>query len=196
MTTTTKSNTLGIIYLALLGALIATLCDKVHVLTNTLYYPSPDYWDQPWWSFPGFFVAFVVMGFSYLLLIKTLPSSIDRSHSNGNGNFSTMVNSLLLFAFVYLMSGFGNEYPLLLNGIFYGTFLLRLALSTDRGFMLILSILMGIGGAAAEGTMSAFDLVYYTQPDIYYVPAWLSALYLHGAFALRDGMKFFVFRNK
>lgn len=192
----TKPNNIGVIYLALLGALIATLCDKAHVLTNTLYYPSPDYWDQPWWSFPGFFVAFVAMGFSYLFLVKKLPDSEERTYSVRSGNYTDLINSLLLFAFVYLMSGFGNDFPILLNVIFYGTFLLRMAITKDKQFMLILSILMGISGAFVEGTLTVFDLVYYTKPVVYHVPLWLAALYLHGAFALRDGMRLFVYREK
>ncbi|MBU0993491.1 MAG: hypothetical protein KJ737_13430 [Proteobacteria bacterium] len=40
--------------LILLSAFVATLCDKIHVVTNTLVYPLPNYDGQGWWVFPAF----------------------------------------------------------------------------------------------------------------------------------------------
>lgn len=185
----------SLFHLALLAAIVSTLCDKVHVLTGTLYYPNPVFDGQPWWNLPGFFLAFLTMGMSYLQLIKYLPSNISRSSSANAGEFRSFLESMLIFVFVYLLSGFGNESPLILNLLFYSTFLLRLAFTPDKIFMLILSIILGIAGSLAEGILSALDLVYYTKPVIFHVPLWLAALYFHGAFALKDGMRFFVFRK-
>ena len=183
----------GIINLALLAALIATLCDQVHVTTATLYYPNPCCFGQPWWSLPGFFVAFTAMGIIYLQLAKWLPAKIDRSFSTSSGGYRSLTESMLIFALVYILSGFGNESPALLNLLFYGSFLLRLAVTQDKGFIVILSMIIGVGGVLGEGILSALDLVSYTKPVIFHVPVWLAALYFHGAFALRDGMRFFVY---
>lgn len=46
------------ISLALIGAVVATLCDANHVYTMTLSYPAPILAGQAWWVFPGFFLAF------------------------------------------------------------------------------------------------------------------------------------------
>lgn len=190
-----NAHKIGIVYMALIGALIATLCDKNHVETETLHYPNP-FWDgQPWWNYPAFFIGFVAMGLVYHELTQRLPSTIDRTFSTSTGDVKDFSESLILFTLVYILSGFGNESPLFLNLFFYGTFLLRLAITPDKMFMLIISILIGIGGAFTEGFMSDMDLVYYTKPVIYYVPLWLAGLYLHGAFALRDGMRLFVYKK-
>ncbi|MCP4437574.1 MAG: hypothetical protein GY810_01360 [Aureispira sp.] len=190
-----KANKIGIVYIALIGALIATLCDKNHVETGTLYYPNP-FWDgQPWWNYPAFFVAFVLMSFAYHELTQRLPSTIDRTFSTSTGDTKDFTESLIIFALVYILSGFGNESPIFLNVLFYGLFLLRLTITPDKVFILIISIMLGIGGAFIEGFMSNMDLVYYTKPVIYYVPLWLAGLYLHGAFALRDGMRLFVYKQ-
>lgn len=95
---------------------------------------------------------------------------------------------------VYLASGFGNDYPALLTLIFYGTFVLRWAASYDRAWLLLLAVSMGIGGMFAEGLMSHFGQVAYRHMDVCYVPFWLGGLYMHGAFALREAMRFFVSR--
>ncbi len=94
---------------------------------------------------------------------------------------------------VYLLSGFGNHEPGLLALIFYGSFAIRLGFSYDRAFLLVLAVLLGIGGMFAEGVMTRLDLVHYRQPEIFGVPWWLGGLYLHGALALREGMRHFVY---
>ncbi|MEZ5008766.1 MAG: hypothetical protein R2753_11505 [Chitinophagales bacterium] len=189
-----KAKTSGIIYIAVLAALICSFCDKIHVITNTLYYPQPVFDGQPWWTFPGFFVAFVTMCIVYLQLVKHLPAQIDKTFSTSSGNVQKLTESLLLFAFVYLLSGFGNEYPLYLNVLFYSTFLIRLAVTSDKQFILIVSLILGISGTLGEGLLSEFGLVYYTKPVVFHMPLWLAGVYMHGAFALRACMRFFVYR--
>ncbi len=44
-----KGKTSGYLYLAVVGALVATLCDANHVYTQTLSYPAPVYAGQAWW---------------------------------------------------------------------------------------------------------------------------------------------------
>ena len=186
----------GIIYVAVLGAVVATFCDKMHVLTGALYYPQPFINDQAWWVFPGFTVAFTAMGIVYLQMVKFLPANISRVFSTSPTGLKSMSESMLMFALFYILSGFGNESPLFLNLLFYGTFLIRLTLTQDKIFILILSVILGIGGTLGEGILSWFGLVYYTKPVIFLVPTWLGGLYFHGAFALRDSMRLFVYRNK
>lgn len=108
----TRLNTTELLSLAVLGAIVATLCDASHVFTHTLSYPSPFVAGQAWWVFPGIFLA----------------------------------------------------------------------------------VIMGIGGMLAEGLMSHFGQVTYRHVDFFYVPFWLGGLYMHGAFALRESMRFFVYR--
>lgn len=107
-----------------------------------------------------------------------------------------MAESLAAFFAIYLMSGFGNAHPVLLALIFYGLFVLRWAFTYDKSWLLFLATLMAVGGMLAEGTLGAFDLVSYRHQDIFYLSWWLGGLYMHGAFALRDGMRYCLYRKE
>lgn len=183
-----------ILALALLAAVIATLCDANHVYTGTLSYPQPFMAGQAWWVFPGFVSAFLVMSVSYLWLSVRLPASLPVGDSTSPGNARDFVEAVTAFAFVYLASGFGNQSPVLLSVIFYGTFALRWLASYERGWLLVLAVIMAIGGMAAEGALSALGGVAYRHVDVFHVPWWLGGLYMHGAFALREGMRYVVYR--
>jgi hypothetical protein len=60
----------------------------------------------------------------------------------------------------------------------------------------MLAISMAIGGMFAEGVLSAAGWVTYRYVDVFYVPFWLGGLYVHGAFALREGLRYFVYDSK
>lgn len=182
----------GMLAIALLGAFVATFCDLMHVQTGTLVYPAPVFMGQAWWPFLAFSLAFLWMAFLYRLLDRFLPASVARAHATSAGTTAELAESLLLFAFVYLLSGFGNASPLFLSAVFYAAFAIRFALARERLFLAIVSVNLAVGGTLSEGLMSALGLVAYTRYDFLLVPAWLPGLYLHGAFALRDGYRRFV----
>ena len=169
-----KIKYIGILYLALIGAVVATLCDNVHSFTGSLIYPEPDLFGQPWWISLAFFFAFLLMGLGYLLFVQFLPSKINRSYSTSSGNFIDFTESLMLFAFIYLLSGFGHEYPFVLTGI----------------------LTVALMGRIVENSHFGENPGNYSHPDFLNLPFWLPALYLHGAFALREGMRFLVYRTK
>lgn len=181
---------------ALLGALLATLCDRVHVYTQTLSYPEPFLFGQAWWVFPGFMMTFLLMQYTCLFLVNRLPPGIPARKSVSKGNVREFTETVMIFALVYLLSGFGNNEPFILSIIFYGTFVVRWLFSYDRLWLFILAVLMAVGGMIAEGLLSAAGMVTYHYVDVFYVPFWLGGLYLHGAFALREGMRFFVYKSK
>ena len=186
----------GVMLLAGIGAIISTLCDKFHVMTNTLSYPNPFLFGQAWWVFPIFMLAFAAMALGYLKLIEYLPKSIDRSHSVTPCNSEEFIQSSLMYALIYLLSGFASHFPILLCVLFYVSYLFRLASSHDRAFMLILSCLLALAGTLSEASLMAMDKAHYTQPDFLGVPGWLPALYMHGTYALRDGVRFLVLPSK
>lgn len=185
----------GIFLLSLLAAITATICDGYHVYTHTLSYPNPLVFDQAWWVFPGFFIAFASMAINYLQLSYVLSNKIATSQSQTHGSFEHLIESLILFVMVYLLSAFGNTDPAMLSIIFYSTFIIRLIFSYECIFLIIIAILLAIGGMFFEGLLSHFGLVAYRHADIFYVPWWLGGLYMHGAFALRSGMRYFVFNK-
>ena len=183
----------GILAFALPGALVATLCDWFHVHTHTLAYPDPFLFGQAWWSFPGFLTAFLFMGLTYSFLVDRLPAGMPVRQSISRGNLRELIEAGMAFAFVYLLSGFGNSEPAMLSVIFYGAFAVRWLFSYDRSWLLLLAVVMAVGGMFAEGVMSAAGLVAYRHVDVFHVPFWLGGLYMHGAFALREGMRCFVY---
>lgn len=187
-----NKNYAGFIIFALLGAVIATLCDGIHVYTGTLSYPHPFVCGQAAWVYPGFVLAFLFMELCYFLVAHRL----SLHHSVSKGNFRDVVETATAFALIYLMSGLGNREPVLLSVIFYGTFVLRLVFSYERLFLLLLAVAMAVGGMFAEGMLSAMGLVAYSYVDVFHVPFWLGGLYVHGAFAIREGMRYFVYRKE
>lgn len=184
-----------LLLLAVLAAAIATLCDANHVHTGTLAYPDPFLFGQAWWVFPGFVGAFLTMGACYLLLTARLPAAMPVGKSTSPGDAGAFVEAVMAFVMVYLASGFGNGEPALLATIFYGTFAVRWLATYERGWLLLLAVIMAIGGMFMEGLLSALGGVAYRHVDVFHVPFWLGGLYMHGAFALREGMRFLVFRR-
>jgi hypothetical protein len=178
---------------ALLGAFITTLCDGVHVYTHTLSYPNPFLFGQAAWVYPGFVLAFLFMEYAYFLVVNHLPLYFSVKKSVSKGSISEAVEATTAFALVYLMSGLGNSEPNLLSVIFYGTFVLRWLFSYDRLWLLLMAVLIASGGMFAEGALSEVGLVTYSYVDVFNVPLWLGGLYVHGAFALREGMRYFVY---
>jgi hypothetical protein len=186
----------GYILFALLGAFVATVCDGFHVHTRTLAYPDPFLFGQAWWVFPGFVLAFLFMAYAYSLIVVRLPVAIPAQKSTSKGNARDLVEACTAFALVYLLSGFGNFEPVLLSVIFYGTFVVRWLFSYDRLWLLLLAVAMAVVGMFVEGLYAAAGLMTYRYVDIFYVPFWLGGLYVHGAFALREGMRYFVYDSK
>lgn len=184
-----------LLLLAVIAAVIATLCDANHVHTQTLSYPQPFLFGQAWFVFPGFVLAFLLMGTVYAALVTRLPATLPVQQSTAPGDARAFTEAVLAFVLVYLLSGFGNAEPVLLSVIFYGTFALRWLATYERGWLLLLAVLMAIGGMFAEGALSAAGGVAYRHVDIFHVPWWLGGLYMHGAFALREGMRFIVLRG-
>ncbi|RZG75053.1 hypothetical protein [Acinetobacter sp. WCHAc060025] len=188
-------NIRGILLLSLVAAITATICDGYHVYTHTLSYPNPLLFNQAWWVFPSFFLAFSSMSINYLQLIHALPNTIATTESQTSGSLEHLIESLILFVMVYLLSAFGNNDPSMLSIIFYSTFIIRLFFSYERIFLTIIAIILAIAGMFFEGLLSHFELVAYHHVDIFYVPWWLGGLYMHGAFALRSGMRYFVYNK-
>jgi len=184
----------GFIVLALLGAAMATFCDGVHVYTQALSYPNPFWLGQAWWVYPGFVMAFLFMEYAYFFVVKILPAvGILTQESTSRGNVRELVETSTTFILIYVLSGFGNLSPVFLSVIFYATFAVRWFFSYERAWLLLLAVSMAIGGMFAEGVLAAAGLVTYRHVDVFYVPFWLGGLYVHGAFAIRSGLRLLVY---
>lgn len=181
--------------LALLAAIAATICDANHAYTGALHYPEPGRIGiQAWWVFPGFVLAFASMALIYLWFARALSGSMATEKSTSKGSYREMFEAISAFMMVYLASGVGHAFPILLSAIFFGLFFLRWAFTYERTWLLFVAIMLAVGGMGVEGLLSAFDLVAYDHQDIFYVPWWLGGVYMHGAFALREGMRGLVYQ--
>lgn len=180
---------------AALGALFATMGDAIHARTHTLSYPNPVLFNQAWWVYPGFLLVFLFMGYLYVIGNGRLFIGMQARQSASRGSSREMIEAAAAFIFVYFLSGYGNYDPAMLSVIFYCAFAARLLFTYDRAWLLLVAVAMAAGGMLAEGAMSALGLVTYRHVDVFHVPWWLGGLYLHGAFALREGMRFFYYRN-
>lgn len=178
--------------LALLGALVAYAGDALHALTGALRYPNPALGQQASWVFPGFLLAFLAMGLGYWLLAPWFKQ--HSLFSRQPGHAQPLAEQLSFFFALYALSAFAHSSPQLLAGLLYGLFLVRLRFSYDRLWLASLAALLAVAGMAVEGVLGKFQLMHYSHSDLFYVPYWLGGLYVHGAFALREGARFFLYR--
>jgi hypothetical protein len=184
----TGRNVRGLLTLALIGAALATVGDANHTRTGTLTYRHPWLVEQAWWVAPLFFVAFAVLAATYRAAAGRGADSWAR-RSAAPGSFGPFAFSATMFLLVYLASGFGHRHPGWLCVAFGLLFLVRWLISYERAFLAAVAIGLATVGPLFEGTLGRLDLVHYAHVDVYSVPLWLAGLYLHGAFALRDGMR-------
>jgi len=191
----TRINRSGIAPLALVGTLFATLGDGLHVHTGTLAYTHPSWFGQAWWVPPNFFLTFLVMILAYAFFVGRLPRAMRAVNSMRSGEAGAFVEALMAFFLIYALTGFANAQPVLLSVILYGSFAPRWLFSYERGWLALLALAMALGGMIAEGMLGASGVVAYRHQDIYHVPWWLGGLYMHGAFTLREGLRFFVYRE-
>lgn len=179
--------------LALLGGVLCFICDGVHVHTRTLSYTFPVVGapvPQAWFVFPLFFVAFYLLSIVFRAAAAAfLPRG---SFSVSPCDAGTATGSFTCFVLAYVLTGFANREPALLAVLLYSSAAVRLWTTQDRPFMVCCAIALAAAGVLTEGTISAVGLMSYRAPEVFGTPLWLAALYMHGTFALRDGLRWLV----
>ena len=176
--------------LALLGGLLCTLCDGFHVHTGTLRYPFPLAGlpvPQAWFVLPLFCVVFYVL--SVVFRVAAASALPRGSFTTSTCDAGTACSTLTGFAFTYILTGYANREPRLLAMLLFSSAALRLWTTRDRPFMLCAAIALAVGGVLTESGISALGHMFYREPEVFGTPVWLAALYMHGAFALRDGTR-------
>jgi hypothetical protein len=164
--------------LAVIGlAAWMTLCDRFfHVATGTVvHFWRPFMGDQTVWVMPIFGVA--AIGF-----VATAPRFAATT-----ARPTRFLVELGVMTAVYATSGFvGYEHGTLVMVAFVALFLLRLAVSPERGTVLGIAVLLAVSGPLFESLQWQFGMFRYTQPDIIGVPWWLFPFYANGAWAVRE----------
>lgn len=165
-----------------------TVCDKYfHIDNNILVY----YWQplnvlfhgQSVWTFPIFACATTSFFFAtspFSSSWKETPSYISIA---ANGAVCTLV---------YFGSGMaGNSHPMIYFWIVLAIWVARiLFLSEHRSTAIKACLIMGFVGCFWEGATSKLGYFDYYYTNIFNVPLWLFACYLHAGFLMLDLQSF------
>lgn len=158
--------------------LLLTLCDRYsHVQFGAVSYPDAVFNRQAWWVWPNFIGAALGMYFGAKLLFGR---RLQRPAA------ATFLGNLVLFIAVYFITGIFSGTPgPLLAGLLVA-WAVRIALCRERTMLVIWSLVLALIGCLIEGASSAAGMFHYARPEIFHVPYWLAALYMHGSFVVLD----------
>ena len=170
-----KTRTTSSLIAIVLGAIVATTGDHLHVVYGVLYYPRPAVFQQAWWVFPLFLGSVTAMltgveGVRKRLAGAPLPASLAEAVLASTAFF-------VAYAFTAVAADLPNVVLLVL------AFAWMLRVKNMPRWVIPVSLIAAVCGVAAEGTLSSLGLFAYVRPDFLRVPRWLPALYLHAAVA-------------
>jgi hypothetical protein len=159
-----------------LGALVATLGDRLHVMYGVLFYPHSPVMDQPWWVFPLFLGATGAMLAGGDAVRKQLSGEAVPT-SPGEALLATAT-----FFVAYAFTAVAAELPTFVLAVLILTWLARV-----RGmprWIVVYALGVAASGVAFEALLSRLGAFAYVSPDWLGVPRWLPGLYLHAALAV------------
>ena len=163
---------------AALGLLGAAL-DQIHVQSGVLAYPDPAWWDQAWWVPLNFAVLLTSLVAVTIGLARIGEPLLEGTATPTNG---ALAADFAWFAGAYALSGLvAPERPGLLAATYLALWAARIAVRSDRRFLLPYGIALAIAGCTVEAVEIAFGWFSYADPGIAGVPLWLAGIYLHGA---------------
>jgi hypothetical protein len=162
------------------GSIGGSLCDQIHVQSGVLVYQHPWLADQAWWVGPQFGAGLLVVFAGARAAIRVTDRVAARGAVVDGLLQRRLVGDGLWFLAAYTASGLGHRHPAVLAAALGLTWVLRLAVRSDRWQAGSFSIALTLGGVLYEGTLAGTDAFHYTHPDIYHVPVWLAGIYLHG----------------
>lgn len=156
--------------IALIGAVVGTLCDHLHVAFDVLGYPAPDFWGQAWWVPPLYGSAALGLFEGHRLFVK-VPRLVGRCEA-------VVVFSLFIAA--YATTAVLADRPVVVLLVLTAPWVVYVYLRGSRRFV---AYALGTAavGVAVECVLQALGLFAYKAPVVWRVPVWLPALYLWGA---------------
>jgi hypothetical protein len=165
--------------LFLVGAIVGSALDMIHVLSGVLNYPKPFYpWGQAWWVPFLFGAAAIVLVRGYRLVADLVGARDPALSSNA------LTSAALGFIGAYLATGLFHQQELLLAVGLVAAWSLHQRLHPGQGTGPY-AFAVAIGGTLFESLLSSTGAFDYTEPDFLGVPIWLPALYLHAALLTR-----------
>ncbi len=160
--------------LFVVGGLLLSLCDRVHVMYGVIVQNDQSFLGQAWWVPPMFGVVTVVTMRLYALLRPMLGARIAPASR------TQLVTTALALASAYVVTGPGAARPMMLAGGLAALWAFR-AMARRSLPEVWLALLIAVVGPAVEALTSASGAFRYVAADFLYVPMWLPAVYLHAA---------------
>lgn len=165
-----------------------TICDKFfHIDNNILVY----YWQpldiifkgQSVWTFPIFACA------TTCFFLATLPFA---NAWRDNPSYVVLTVNAIVCTLIYFGSGImGNSHPMIYFWIVLVAWIVRIIfISENRAMAIKACLIMGLLGCFWEGATSKLGYFDYYYTNIFNVPLWLFACYLHAGFLMLELQSF------
>lgn len=161
----------------LVGAVLGTLGDGMHVAGGVLSYPHPAFLGEAWW-------VPLLMGSSLLAMVIGHANQKRSFAIQPRGSTVLAILSSTAFMGFYALTAILWRHPTLLTAILVGAFLLRPDARTAPALALALPMLI-IGPAVELVLTRLHAFTYHATGLVFGVPCWLGGLYLHAALAAR-----------
>lgn len=163
-----------------LGAVVGTLLDAIHVYGDVLAYPH---------SAIGRLAWFVPLEFGLIgLLVGLLAPALENafaSQERPRWSAAERLGELALLAALYFLTTLvSGGWSFVLAGALAALVVIRLALTGDRADVpyVLLAAVLGPAGEALLVALGVFD---YLDPDFAGIAVWLPALWANGGFLIR-----------
>jgi hypothetical protein len=161
--------TKNLLSLFIVGSSLGASLDLFHNLGGVSGYLHPSLWGLPWWVFPEFGVAVVLIALTHHLF---------QHKSRVSPNIIHIPGSLVLFASFYGLSAVLAAQPVLCLFILLIGFI-GLWYWTDRSRKgLMIAVGVAIAGTSFEALLTQTGHFFYWEPHLWGVPFWLPLLYL------------------
>jgi hypothetical protein len=164
----------------LLGAVLGTLLDGIHVYGDVLVYPDPAFGRWAWFV-P---VEFGLVGAAVGLVMPSLEQVVAGGETP-HWTLGRRAAELLLFAGLYVATALVEPGGAVLLAVALAALALaRVIFGGERGdwaYVLAAAIL----GPAAEAVISALGAFDYVDPDFAGIPIWLPPLWANGGLLIR-----------
>jgi len=167
-----------ILWLFLLGAILGTGLDALHVYSKVERYPMPALFGLAWWVPPLFGAAAVAIGYSHPLVDPLL-------HHRRFRRLSVSIGELTWVVLAYLVSA--STLPSIAKVGLLTVIYLNFWVLAGRGWQnLLLSLVTAITGTLIEMILAAAGAFSYLHPDFVGVPYWLPGIYACASLAVGD----------